>query len=1498
MKQRTLTKRLTLIGWALTTVLGSTQTLLEENFDSVTLGPNVDEGVASDMAWTATAPEGWTVDNSNMPMADGQVLGTTEWRGWTFADPAWWASVDDQRRSEFTNASGAAAVADPDEWDDVGSPASVGTFESYLVSPGVDASAVAGSSVTLTFDFSWRPEGDQTGNVTVAFDGGEPQEIFRLDTASTTDEMTNETANVDFVVPADAQELVLRFGMFDAGNNWFWAVDNILLKRAVIFEENFDSVVLGPNADEGVVSEMAWSATPPEGWTVDNSNMPMADGQVIGTTEWRGWTFADPAWWASVDDQRRSDFTHASGVAAVADPDEWDDVGNPASVGNFESYLVSPGIDVSGAAGSGATFGLDFSWRPEGDQTGNVTVTFDGGEPVEILRLDTASTTDDMTNERKAIPFSIPAGAQEMVITFGMFDAGNNWFWAIDNIVVTPASDPIFPSNLVGVGDELAKKVTLTWEPASNIIGTLEVLRDGAVIAELPIDASEYVDETPPGIDAGGRIAFTYGLRVKADGIDAEALTQEVVYSTGAEMRTLFEENFDSVTLGEAVEEGGLGEGMDWTADPPAGWTVDNSKMPQFDGEVLGTTEWRGWTFADPIFWASVDDQRRSEFVNASGAAAIADPDEWDDSGNPAAEGPFESYLISPPIDVAPEAGGNVSVVFDSSWRPEGNQTGNLTVSFDGGAAQEVLRLDTSTTSDNETNEVKVVQVSIPAGAQEMVLTFGMFDAGNNWFWAIDNILVTTQAVPVCPTGLSASVDKAASTVSLEWVPGANLTAATIQIWRDGTMVADGLAPDASSYTDTITLANPDESAILNYELRVANSPIECLPLARTVVFSQGAVQKLAQWDFEEGSGMTVANSAGDALTGTFVDLGGDSWTEPAFLGGGVQFQGDGYIDFGTSPEDDDLRAQSAALRPLAGLTIAAWVKPDEFIEWAGIAGSLFDSGSNEGGFYLNTRTPSDFSFALATESDGQLTYLRAEGIPGEWSFVVGTYDGQEQRLYLNGEVVAARAAAGPIDYDPAPYGFQIGTFIDDNEDVRFIGQLSQVAVWDGALSEDEIVLLYEIGRTGENIDPALDSDADGLLDEWEMANFGDLAAQSALGDPDGDQLNNLGENKAGTDPNKGDTDDDGISDSTEVAFGSDPTDGNAKPADNAVALSKSNSAVENWSSPTVWSNGEAPSAGKAYFANGAFASNLRTPEAGGTFAGDTLELFNGAHLIVQGPSAEIADLTLNEGRIVHGGANGSTVKVGSTGKAITVAAPSNVFFAQNQATLEIAATFTGDQPLNVTASSPFRGGAFEGGTVILSGANSDFSGGWEIEGVTIKPAVRNAMGVSDVTLINATLDPDVNVNLPEQKLTLVGGDVQIVLDQDIAFGAVSVGDQFDFPEGTYTAADLLGLGFTEDNVIDGGGTLVVGGEVDPGPNPEPEPEPTDGFAITGVTLDAGGAIVIQWTSEAGTSYTIETSTDAENWTASETGIAAESTETSASVAREGAIRLIRVREE
>ncbi len=83
------------------------------------------------------------------------------------------------------------------------------------------------------------------------------------------------------------------------------------------------------------------------------------------------------------------------------------------------------------------------------------------------------------------------------------------------------------------------------------------------------------------------------------------------------------------------------------------------------------------------------------------------------------------------------------------------------------------------------------------------------------------------------------------------------------------------------------------------------------------------------------------------------------------------------------------------------------------------------------------------------------------------------------------------------------------------------------------------------------------DADADGLFDDFELSNgFLPWAAGEALLDTDGDGLNNLQEQSAGTDPRNPDTDSDGTTDGNEVSFGADPLDPNDTPLQQKLVAS------------------------------------------------------------------------------------------------------------------------------------------------------------------------------------------------------------------------------------------------------------------------------------------------------------------------------------------------------
>lgn len=251
---------------------------------------------------------------------------------------------------------------------------------------------------------------------------------------------------------------------------------------------------------------------------------------------------------------------------------------------------------------------------------------------------------------------------------------------------------------------------------------------------------------------------------------------------------TIFSEDFESLTpklqkpIFEVNNGGGIWANLNtWTHTPPFGWTVDASGVPLSQAPVA--EEWRGWSFARKDFWVSVaGDQNRSLFTLGQGIVAIADPDEYDDgapSGVPGIPGNdyYDTFMRTPAISLANITGSTVTLTFDSSWRPEGfddgdppqnnNQTAVIRASFDGGTTfTEILRWDSDVLGNffhpDSENETINVPITIPVGAQSLILDFGMELARNDWWWAVDNIRVTTA---------TATARSISGTVSLEGTP-------------------------------------------------------------------------------------------------------------------------------------------------------------------------------------------------------------------------------------------------------------------------------------------------------------------------------------------------------------------------------------------------------------------------------------------------------------------------------------------------------------------------------------------------------------------------------------------------------------------------------------------------------------------------------------------------------------------------------------------------------
>ena len=722
-------------------------TIWSEDFEDLTLGPNVDEGLAGEEVWTKTAPDGWVINDEEVPgtwawqgiddeEGHPENDGVTEWAGWSFANAKWWSqTAGDQRRSEFKKAIGAAAIADGDEWDD--QPREGGTQSTFMTTEAISLEGIMENSLVFRFHSSWRPEVIQTATIEATFDDGDPIEIIRWeseggDSAYYHDHNPNETVNVSINNPAGAKTIKFTFGYVDVGNNWWWAVDNLILagEPEPIFAENFDSLELDAfeSSSESGGDGTDWTADTPTGWVMTRADDhgPTAGGDAV--KEFDGWTFVDPVSWTATAGQGRAEFTKGTGVIAVGDSDEYDDLADA----KFNASLSTPAFSLDGVAAGTAILVYDSSWRQE-PQSGTVSVSFDGGDSITLLTL--TPDTPTAYNETVTLPLGNPEGANTAVITWD-HQGHNNWWWAIDNIKVTVGKAPAgIVTQLTSVeateGDGVSFSVKANGdEPLYYkwFKGDMEIAGVEGPVLELSNVSEE---------DAG---SYSVVVSNSAGSATSNPAQLAVLLKPGSTL--VFAENFDSLELGPFVSDSESGgDGTDWTATAPAGWATNQADNhgPTAGGDDV--VEFDGWTFLDPVSWNATAGQGRGEFTKGTGVVAVGDSDEYDDK----ADAKFNASLATPAISIAGIDPGSLILKYDSSWRKE-PQSGTVSVAYDGGNAVTLVTLTPDTPTGY--NDTVTVRLDNPEGASSLVITWD-HQGHNNWWWAIDNIEITGELQPI-----------------------------------------------------------------------------------------------------------------------------------------------------------------------------------------------------------------------------------------------------------------------------------------------------------------------------------------------------------------------------------------------------------------------------------------------------------------------------------------------------------------------------------------------------------------------------------------------------------------------------------------------------------------------------------------------------------------------------------------------------------------------------
>lgn len=207
------------------------------------------------------------------------------------------------------------------------------------------------------------------------------------------------------------------------------------------------------------------------------------------------------------------------------------------------------------------------------------------------------------------------------------------------------------------------------------------------------------------------------------------------------------------------------------------------------------------------------------------------------------------------------------------------------------------------------------------------------------------------------------------------------------------------------------------------------------------------------------------------ACTGCPVGSGGTN---------GVQFNNQPLV-FPYSAE-----TTNAAL-PEREMSVAMWVRPDRYAPNMGFMSAIEKVNAKDAGWAIGTHDGNLF-FELATEGGGDdVTRMEAwqHAPPHQWNHVAATYDGETTRLYQNGVLVAESAdPSGNIRYDGVNHHF-LGGYASAAHWSMYFGRMSDVHLFDHAITVDEITQLYRNVRQTPEPEVNLPFDKRDATNKW-----------------------------------------------------------------------------------------------------------------------------------------------------------------------------------------------------------------------------------------------------------------------------------------------------------------------------------------------------------------------------------------------------------------------------
>jgi hypothetical protein len=314
----------------------------------------------------------------------------------------------------------------------------------------------------------------------------------------------------------------------------------------------------------------------------------------------------------------------------------------------------------------------------------------------------------------------------------------------------------------------------------------------------------------------------------------------------------------------------------------------------------------------------------------------------------------------------------------------------------------------------------------------------------DNFHW----IDLGTAVAPPATTSISPTATTAGGGNFTLTVNGSNFASGATVTWNGANRTTTFVS--ASQVTAAITAA--DIATAGTATVAVVNPPPGGTSNPQIFTINGAGVPAglVAAYSFNAGSGTTVADASGNGNNGTLANT---TWTTSGRFGAAAVFNGTSSMM--TVPDAN-------ALDLTTGMTLEAWVYPTvQPSNWRAI---ITKERPSNVVYYLHAGSDSSNRPAtgVVVGSTEQTLYGGTRLAANTWVHLTATYDGVNQRLYVNGVQVSSRAQTGPILTSTG--ALRVGGNSVFGE--FFNGRIDEVRIYNRALTQAEIASDMNVGVT------------------------------------------------------------------------------------------------------------------------------------------------------------------------------------------------------------------------------------------------------------------------------------------------------------------------------------------------------------------------------------------------------------------------------------------------